>query len=67
MQRFSSEEYRKFLAAYYKNAYPHLRFGQAFLHHFKDKGLSLVTDAELFYTTDMRTATRIIHERYLMR
>jgi Leu/Phe-tRNA-protein transferase len=64
--KFNHEEYGKFVVAYYKGSFPHLRYGQAFFWHFKDQGMDAITDPELFYARDVREATRLIHERYLV-
>jgi len=67
--KFTHEEYGKFVVAFYRgdyNEWARNRFGQAFFWHFNDQGMSFVKDPELFYSTDTREATRLIHERYLI-
>lgn len=61
----TQKQFNEFSVAFYKGNYPYLRFGQAFFAHFNDTVTKGVTDPELFYTTDVRKAVALIHERYM--
>lgn len=65
IQRVTEREYSEFRTLFYRGAFPHMRFGQAFCNHFKDGTMRNVVDSELFYCEDVRKATKIIHEKYL--
>lgn len=63
--KYTMSEFQGFKNAFYAKAYPHLRFGQAFFYHFKDKGMSEVIDPKLFYEIQSHVAEMYILSHYI--
>jgi len=63
--KITQEEYKEFIRNFYQGKYPELRFGQAFFCYLNNNNKITAMDPELFYCDDIKTAIKLITERYL--